>query len=872
MGFRLAKGYFRQPEYVQSKSLPLLFAKLLQAMLIRQTSPSHAYEKGKFMRIFGWSIFFIAFIGFSIMGGGSWYLFNRLPPLTMLKDVHLQVPLRVCTRDERLIGEFGEKRRIPLGIEEIPDAVIKAVLAAEDKDFFQHPGIDWKGLMRAVVHLVRTGRKGPGGSTITMQVARNFFLGREKTYLRKANELLLALKIEQEFTKEEILTLYLNKIFFGQRAYGVGAAAQVYYGVTLDELTLPQMAMIAGLPKAPSRYNPIADPTQAKVRRNYVLTRMHELDYITDEQYTNASNAPITASLHKKDMDVEAPYVAEMARAWMENVLGQEAYTGGYHVYTTIDSQYQKYTNEALRKSLLVYDRRHGYRGPERRLSKTERRKSPDKALTIPDRIVPVGGLIPAVVKKVRKKSVHVVSRETGEIKLPWKALSWAQSYIDRDNQGPKPKTATEILSPGDVIRLEKTESGWRLAQVPEVQGALVSITPSDGAILALAGGFSFYHSKFNRATQARRQPGSSFKPFIYATALDAGLTSATMINDAPIVHSSQDLEEDWRPENYSGKFYGPTRLREALVHSRNLVSIRLLRRLFRKVGINRILDDLTRFGFDRANMPSDLSLALGSGTASPLDLATAYSIFANGGYRVESYFVERVLDADGQVIMEADPLRVCQECDVPLLSEDNPTEDQAQAMIGARPLAEDELPQGQELDTGTTPSMTPRIAPRVLNEQNTWLINSMLRDVIRRGTGSKARELGRRDLAGKTGTTNDQKDAWFCGFTAQLVTTAWVGFDLSHPLGRYETGSRVALPMWMEFMDKALKGLPQVRLEQPNGLVTVRIDPKTGLQTSAKTPNAIFETFREEHVPKSDGNSGETPARHAEWVTEQLF
>nr|VFJ90417.1 MAG: penicillin-binding protein 1A [Candidatus Kentron sp. H]VFJ91619.1 MAG: penicillin-binding protein 1A [Candidatus Kentron sp. H]VFJ98201.1 MAG: penicillin-binding protein 1A [Candidatus Kentron sp. H] len=800
-----------------------------------------------FARILGLGIAFIVLMAALTVAGGTWYLFAHQPSPAELKDTHLQVPLRVYTRDEQLIGQFGGKRRIPLAFEDIPDSLIKAVLAAEDKHFYEHPGVDWEGLTRAVIHLARTGKKGPGGSTITMQVARNFFLGREKTYLRKANEILLALRIEREFTKDEILSLYLNKIFFGQRAYGVGAAARVYYGAELGELTLPQVAMIAGLPKAPSRFNPIADPVQAKMRRNYVLRRMRELAFIDDAAYTAAIEAPITARLHGYSPRVEAPYVAEMARAWAEEAFGDKAYTHGYRLYTSIDSRYQRYANEALHEALLAYDRRHGYRGPARRLAGSEWELPPDMA--------PMGRLVPAVVKTVAKKRVRVVVKGTGELELPWKALSWARRYVSRDKQGPKPKRAGQIVKPGDVIWLEKTESGWRLAQVPEAQGALVAMDPMDGAVRALVGGFNFYHSKFNRATQAKRQPGSSFKPFVYAVALETGgFTPATTINDAPIVDEDPDQERDWRPENYSGKFYGPTRLREALVHSRNLVSVRLLRRLFRTMGIKPVLEALVQFGFDPERLPPDLSLALGSGTLTPLELATAYSLFANGGYRVASYFVDRAVGPDG-VVFEAEPPRVCRDCE----------QEQASELYSEKALAVE----ARAGEADTSPSPAP-IAPRIISAQGAWLVDSMLGDVIQRGTGRRAKALERTDLAGKTGTTNDQKDAWFCGFTPNLVATAWVGFDRYHSLGHGETGGRAALPMWMAFMGKALEGVPEAPPEQPDGLVTVRIDSETGERAPSGRANTLFETFRAENIPSymTPGSS----AGRARRVTEQLF
>ncbi|NIR28554.1 MAG: penicillin-binding protein 1A [Gammaproteobacteria bacterium] len=788
-------------------------------------------------------------IGLLVASGVVAYLVPRLPSIESLKDVQLQVPLRVYTRDERLIAEFGEKRRRPVQLAEVPDTMIKAVLAAEDEHFYQHPGVDVEGLARAVWYLVRTGEKGPGGSTITMQVARNFFLGREKTYLRKLNEILLALKIERGLSKDEILELYLNKIFLGQRAYGVAAAAQVYYGAKLNDLTLPEVAMIAGLPKAPSRFNPIANPTRAVERRGYVLGRMHELEFIDDESYRAAVNAPVTARLHALSVEVEAPYVAEMVRAEMEAREGAEAYTRGLRVHTTIDSRLQRLANQALRVGLVDYDRRHGYRGPVAQVTLPENPEDTAAldALLAEHRVI--GGLVPAIVLAVSEKQATVYGRGgVGEITLPWEALSWARPHISENRLGPEPKAAGDILAPGEVVHIERRADKWLLAQLPEVEGALVALDPDEGSIRALTGGFDFRHSKFNRAVQAERQPGSSFKPFIYSAALERGFTAASFINDAPVVFDDPGLEATWRPENYSGRFFGPTRLREALFKSRNLVSIRLLR----SVGIDFAVDYLRRFGFDPGRLPHNLSLALGSGTVTPVELARGYAVFANGGYRVDPYFIERVEEGEELVTLRAQPVRVCWSCAGAL------------HRVSAG---------GGRAEHGPRTFRTP---PRVLTRQNAWLMNSFLRDVIKRGTGRRARQLGRSDLAGKTGTTNDQRDAWFSGFNPSLVATAWVGFDKLQPLGRRETGARAALPIWMEFMRGALQGVPKQHLEQPEGLVTVRIDPETGALASAGDPDAIFETFRVDHVPRrlaeAPAQSSSSPSPDEGGVTPQLF
>jgi penicillin-binding protein 1A len=787
--------------------------------------------------------------------GMYWYLAPKLPPIDSLKDVQLQEPLRVYSRDGRLLAEFGEKRRTPLKFDQIPPLMVKAVLAAEDERFYQHPGVDWQGLTRAVVHVIRTGEKGPGGSTITMQVARNFFLGREKTYMRKINEILLALKIEKELTKDDILELYFNKIFLGHRAYGVEAAALVYYGSRLDELSIAQIAMIAGLPKAPSRFNPIVNPERATARRNYVLGRMRELESISEEDYQVALAAPVTARLHGLSVEVEAPYVAEMVRAYAEQLLGEDVYTAGYRVYTTIDSHLQEAANQALRKNLLAYDQRHGFRAPEFHVDLDDPELSLDAVLAdIPS----TAGLLPAVVVGVEDKQVTAYAKVFGEIQIPWQGLEWARAYIDENRRGPKLETVRDVLEPGDVVRVQLQENGWRLVQVPDVEGALVALDPQDGAVKALTGGFDFYRSKFTRATQAQRQPGSNFKPFIYSAALEYGFTAASIINDAPVVFDDPGLEAVWRPENYSGKFFGPTRLRVALFKSRNLVSIRLLR----AIGIDYALDYLRRFGLDVDRIPHDLSLALGSGSVTPMEMATGYAALANGGYLVKPYFVDRIEGSDGSLWYQSDPLRVCRECDDSEAVVGSMTADSA---LDEVVLADDAF--GEEGH-----------APRTLSPQNVWIMNSLMRDVITRGTGRRALRLKRGDLAGKTGTTNDQQDAWFSGFNQKLVAVTWVGFDQLGPLGRRETGAGAALPMWIDFMRVALDGVPEEPLRQPDGLVTVRIDPESGLLASASQPGAVFETFRADHVPRqslveTSAGPGPTPTVTPEsGVTEQLF
>lgn len=785
----------------------------------------------------------IAMAGLTLAGAiaaGTLYLYisPQLPSAEALRDVRYQVPLRVYSRDGKLLAEYGEMRRSPVKLSEVPDLMVKAVLAAEDDRFFQHPGFDYQGLLRAAWHLATTGQKSQGGSTITMQVARNFFLGREKTYLRKMTEILLALKIEHEFTKEEILELYLNKIYLGQRAYGIAAAAQAYYGVELPKLSLAQMAMIAGLPKAPSRFNPLADPQRALERRNYVLGRMRTVGYIKEETYRAALKERDIAVLHSLTIEAEAPYLGELVRTEVVQRFGEDAYTAGYKVITTIDTRLQAAANVAFRDALLDYERRHGYRGPESRAALSPQSGPDEWAAALADHD-PLSGLQAGLVVEIGTSDIKAFLRDGTLVHIPWAGLEWARRYINENQTGPAPQNPAGVVKRGDIIRVEQLHDGqWRLAQVPAVEGALVALRPNDGAIVAVVGGFDFFKSKFNRVTQATRQPGSSFKPFIYSAALEQGMTPATVINDAPVVFDDPGLEDTWRPENYSGHFSGPTRLREALVNSRNLVSIRVLR----AIGIDYALDYVSRFGFNKSTLPRNLSLALGSGAVTPLDLASGYAVFANSGYRVTPYFIDHIEDINGKALVATTPNRVCKECE-------NLPADRAKP---------------------------DHIAPRLITAQNAYLMTSMMRDVILRGTGQRAKELGRNDIAGKTGTTNDQRDAWFAGFNQDVVTVAWVGFDDTHPLGSAETGGRAALPMWIDFMRAALQGVPDHLPEQPPGLVTVRIDPDTGLLADSKDRKAIFETFFADHVPAREsgagaGESGGSPGGAAA-TPEQLF
>jgi penicillin-binding protein 1A len=752
------------------------------------------------------------------------HLEPKLPSIDNLRDVELQVPLRVYTRDQLLVAEFGEKRRTPLIYTQIPQRVIRAFLAAEDDRFFHHPGVDYRGILRAALKLVLTGRRAQGGSTITMQVARNFYLSSKKTFTRKINEILLSLRIEGELTKEEILELYLNKIYLGNRSYGVGAAAEVYYGKHLHELNLAEIAMIAGLPKAPSRFNPIINPTRALQRRDYVLRRMAKLGYITGEEMEEAMKMPVVARMHKSQAEVEAPYIAEMVRAEMVRMFGEKAYTTGYRVYTTIDKKSQTAAKNAITKTLLEYDRRHGYRGAEQHFKIQPEADSSTLDRFLQD-IKKVGVLTPALVTRVQDKTAHIYLGSGQHARIEWEGLEWARPYINENRRGKALKQASDILKPGDLVRVLTTttgeKTGWLLSQIPAIQGALVSLDPNDGAIRSLVGGYDYYQSKFNRVTQARRQPGSGFKAIIYSAALEAGYTAASIINDAPIVINDPALETAWRPENYSGKFYGPTRLRMALTKSRNLVSIRLLR----SMGMDHALKHAELFGFDPKSLPHNLSLALGSGAVTPMQMAKSYAILANGGFRVEPFFIERIENSKHEIAFQAQPVRVCPACpQTATLGEDGKAIYPAQA--------------------------APGVAPRVISPQNHYLMNSMMRDVIQDGTATRAKSLGRRDIAGKTGTTNDQRDAWFNGFNRFQVAIAWVGFDTSAPLGNKEVGGEAALPAWISYMQEVLKDVEEEPLEMPADMVAIRIDPKSGAPVPPGQKNAVYEIFRAGMAP----------------------
>ena len=778
----------------------------------------------------------MVFFGLAALLIVSLYIVPGLPNIETLKDVKMQVPLRIYTADMSLVAEYGEKRRTPIKIEELPERLIKAFLAAEDDRFYIHPGVDWQGLARATYSLIKTGTKKQGGSTITMQVARNFFLSHEKTYLRNLNEIFLAFKIERELSKKEILELYVNKIYLGQRAYGVEAAAQVYYGTGVDSLSLSQIATIAGLPKAPSKSNPVTNPSRSLIRRDYVLQRMLDLAYISEEEFEEAKKTPITATLHIPSPEIEAHYLAEMVRNNLTQKYGEEAYTNGLIVTTTIRDHNQKAANKALRDALLAYDKRHGYRGPEQSIDDIES-KNEIEIVNILKTFPVINNLYPGLVKNVTEKSINVYLLNTGEIEINWEGLKWARKYISENRRGPKLEKASNFLKSGDIIRLLKTENDeWTLSQIPDVEGGLISVSPNDGSVLALVGGFNYFKNKFNHVTQAKRQAGSGFKPFIYSAALEAGRTAASIINDAPIVFEDPGIEDEWRPENYSRKSHGPTRLREALIHSRNLVSIRLLH----SIGIPFALSHIEKFGFNIEQLPKNLSLALGSAELSLWELVRGYSVFANGGFLIEPYFINETKTYDNQIIFRANPIVVCNQCiDIQkekTLSEENNS---------AKEINDTEA-------TYENDNLNTIYSPRVVDAKNIWIMNTITRDVIKFGTGRKALELQRDDLSGKTGTTNDQHDAWFSGFNSNIATVSWVGFDKFRPLGMRETGGRAALPMWIDYMREALKGMPQSMMQRPKGLVTVRIDSENGEVANTDNPDAMFEVFRLKNAPKS--------------------
>lgn len=779
------------------------------------------------------------------------YLKPALPDVDSLRDVQLQVPLRVYTRDGKLIAAIGEQRRIPVSYDQIPKRLIQAFLATEDDRFFRHHGVDWQGILRAAVANLKAGGIRQGASTITMQVARDMFLTPRRDMKRKMSEIYISLLMEAEFTKEEIFSLYVNKIFLGQRAYGVGAAAEVYFGKTLDQLTVAEMATLAGIPTAPSVVNPVASAEAATTRRAHVLGRMLELGYITQSEYAEAKSSPMESRLHGASIEVDAQYVAEMVRSEMQAKYGDAVYTAGYKVFTTIDSRLEAAGTVALRTGLLEYDRRHGYRGATAKVDASKLASPTDLDEQLEDFPV-IGGLRPAVVVRVEAKSAKIYVKELGEVTLPWEKLSWARRELPDEKVDRSPTQASEVLARGDVIyTVGRSAESLLFVQVPEAQSALVSVDPRDGAVVALVGGFDYFQSKYNRVTQARRQPGSGFKPFVYAAAFDKGYTPASIILDAPIVIDEAGMEQAWRPRENENRFFGPIRLREALVHSRNLVSVRLMR----AIGGDYTWNYVTRFGFDKSQLPNDLTLALGTAELSPLQVAIGYATFANGGFKVSPYFIDRIEDAGGKVLQQATPAIACAECG----QASDPAAQRSAASGGpvagaagaARTAAAASVEQAPH--DGKTLIPLKNLAPQIIRPQIAYLLADMMKDVIRRGTGVRARSLNRDDIAGKTGTTSDFHDAWFNGFNADLVTTVWTGFDQDRSLGEGEEGAHVAVPAWTYFMHEALAGAPRHSVPLPDGIVSVRISPETGLLASSDNPNGIMEKFIEGNLPKSE-------------------
>ncbi|MBG9999110.1 PBP1A family penicillin-binding protein [Pseudoalteromonas sp. NSLLW24] len=781
-----------------------------------------------------------------------YYVKPDIPSVQVLKDVQLQTPMQVFTKDGLLINQFGEKRRIPVTIDEIPQTLINAFLATEDNRFYDHIGIDPIGIVRSAVVLISTGEKKQGASTITMQLARNFFLTREKAYIRKVKEIFIALHIEGVLTKDEILELYLNKIELGNRAFGIGAAAQVYYGKELKDLTLAQMAMIAGLPKAPSALNPIRNPTRAKARRNVVLGRLLTEDYITQEQYNEATSQPITAYFHGAEINLYAPYISEMVRAEMVSRYGvDKAYNSGFKIFTSVESKVQKAAQNALVNNLHSYDMRHGFRGPTDVLwnPETQPALTEQQILNKLQSVNELGTLKVAAVLSVNNKTATVLLKNGEQTTLSWDSLKWARKYITRYRQSFAPKAATDILTPGMQIWVRQNEdNSYLLSQIPEASSAIVSLDPQDGRIKAIVGGYSFEQSQYNRAIQAKRQVGSNIKPFIYSAALEKGYTLASILNDAPINQWDKSQGVAWRPKNSPAVYNGPIRIRRALAQSKNVISVRLLR----GVGLQRTADHLLKFGFKDADINRSESLALGSASITPLELARGMSTFANGGHLIEPYFISEIQDAYGNVLFKANPALACDEEPLPThnaLSIHN---------------SDDEMEQ------------TKKCAPRIISKQNAFLIADAMNSAIWgggswahktgwSGTGWRAQALDRRDISGKTGTTNDSVDTWFSGFNSNVMTSVWVGFDNpGNALGRStynnnldssqisgaESGAKTAQPAWVEFMKAALEGKPEAPIEPPEGLVSIRIDLATGLLSHKNDYTSRFEYFEKGTAP----------------------
>lgn len=757
-------------------------------------------------------VFLLAAAGSLVIGFAAVMVVPTLPSLEALTDYRPKIPLRVYSADGQLIGEFGEERRAVVKLSQVPKSLVDAIVAAEDERFYQHGGVDYWGVARAAVSNFASGGVRQGASTITMQVARNFFLTKEKTLTRKFNEMLLAFKIEASLSKQQILELYINQIYLGQRAYGFASAAQIYYGKPLERLTIAEHAMLAGLPKAPSRFNPVTNPARAKLRQQYVLRRMRELGMITAEELAVADKEAPPVKQVMNEYGVRADYFAEMVRAQMFERYGEEIYTRGLKVYTTLNVEHQRAAYQALRKGVLEYDRRHGYRGPEAYVELSGQltdERLEDALQDVPDS----DELHAAIVLEATPKQVRVYRAGGDRITIVEDGLKFAARALSEN------AAANQRIRRGAIIRLSQDEKNrWQIAQLPVVESAFVAADPRSGAIRALVGGFDFNRSQFNHVTQALRQPGSSFKPFVYSAALEKGFTAATVINDAPLTFTAaQTGSEPWEPKNYDGKFDGPMRLRTALMKSKNLVSVRILQAISPQYA----QDYITRFGFDPKMHPPYLTMALGAGNVTPMQMLGAYSVFANGGYRITPYFVERVEDDKGNKLMV----------------------NQAQVA-------------GES-------------AERVIDSRNAFIMSSLMRDVVRAGTATRAMRLKRNDLAGKTGTTNEFVDAWFCGFQPTLVAVAWVGFDQPKTLGRNETGGTAALPIWIDYMAVALKNLPEESFNPPAGVMVMQIDPATGVRSSA---GGISEYFYQEFPAPDQAAEASGAEKLPDDAKNQLF
>ena len=820
----------------------------------------------------------------ALFAGGYYYVEPSLPDAAELRNVEMQIPLSVYTRDGRLISQFGEQKRNPVSYDEIPDLVVRAFLAAEDETFFEHPGIDFTGTARSALNYFLTSDdRVPGASTITQQIARQYFLSRDYSLVRKFREWIMAVRVESEFTKEEIIELFLNTTFLGQSSYGIAAAARTYFNKELSELSLSDAAILAGIPQGPSIMNPVWSTSNARDRRTYVLRQMLEAGWITRQQHEEASAVPILPTEYGARIQARAPYIAEMVRLQMLERFGPRAYTGGYRVTTTVDSRLQAASNRAIRTALTEYDRRHGYKGPlavvelppevaaEPRFAEvqvpvatpdTPAPATPADAAPVADAEAIRGPLTETVMRlqpyadedidadqletllgdyppllDFENVIVLAAGEATAQVWSPYRGLltmsladvQWARAYVDDNNRGAAPRAVSDVLARGQIIRVQAREDGsLELAQIPEVQGAFVSMDPFDGAIVALNGGFDFNLDNFNRAIQSERQPGSAFKPFTFSAALDNGSTVASIFNDSPLTIEETEQELAWRPTNSSNQFYGDVTMRYALERSINVASIRIVL----DTGIGTVSSHVRRFGFSNTAAPRDVGIALGAGGVSAVDLARGYAAFANTGLRVEPYFIQRIEDGNGNVVFEARPPLACYEC--------NDVAADIEQATAERQLVE-----------SATQLYPPRQrAERVVSPQNAYLVADMMRGVIRRGTGRRANALGRADLAGKTGTTNESRDTWFAGFNGDLVAASWVGFNDYRPLGVGEEGASTALPMWIEFMDDALDGVPENQVAMPPGIVEVRINPDNGLTAAEGNPNVIFEKFDIDHQP----------------------